>query len=104
MKLLTAMLMTVSGLLVVSMISTAQAQQNDSFTGIVEQVWDDGFRLNTSNQTLRVDSWKACRDLTARHVSVGDRLTVTGEFERGEFDAFSISDSEGVGVCPSRNR
>lgn len=104
MKLFTAMLMAVSGWLVVGMVSTARAQQNNSFTGTVEQVWEDGFRLNMSNQTLRVDSWKPCRDLTARHVSVGDRLTVTGEFERGEFDAFSISDSEGVRVCPPRNR
>jgi hypothetical protein len=32
-------------------------------------------------------------------VSVGDRLTVTGEFEGREFDAFSLTRSDGLALC-----
>lgn len=99
MKLLTAALVMLSGLTVVGGVSTVQAQQSGSFTGTVQRVWEDGFSLNTGARTLRVDSWDLCGDFTANHVSVGDRLTVTGEFEGGEFDAFSITDSDGTGVC-----
>lgn len=99
MKLLTAMLMTMSGLAVVSMVSTVHAQQNGPLTGTVQRVWEDGFSLNTGDRILRVDSWDLCRDFTTRHISMGDRLTVTGEFEGGEFDAFSITNSEGARVC-----
>ncbi|MBF2077450.1 MAG: hypothetical protein IGR76_02745 [Synechococcales cyanobacterium T60_A2020_003] len=99
MKLLTAMLMTVGGLTVVSMVSTVHAQQNGSFTGTVERVWEDGFRLNTGDRTLRIDSWYVCRDSTASAIAVGDRLTVTGEFEWGEFDAFSITTTNGESLC-----
>ncbi|MGJ3245665.1 MAG: hypothetical protein ACFE0I_06260 [Elainellaceae cyanobacterium] len=70
-----------------------------AFTGTVERVWEDGLQLNTGNRTLRVDSWDVCGDFTANHVSVGDRLTVTGEFDGGEFDAFSLTDSDGSAVC-----
>ena len=38
-------------------------------------------------------------DNTARHVSVGNRLVVTGEYERGEFDAFSIENSYQEKIC-----
>jgi hypothetical protein len=70
-----------------------------SFTGTVEQVWEDGLRLNTGDRSLRVDTWDLCGDFTANSVAVGDRLTVTGEFDGGEFDAFSMTNSDGVAVC-----
>jgi len=62
----------------------------NSYTGIVEQVWEDGFRLNTGDRSFRVDSWDVYGDNTAQFVQVGDRVTITGEFEGGEFDAFTI--------------
>ena len=48
---------------------------------------------------VRVDSWDVCGDNTPRHVSVDDRLVVTGEYERGEFDAFSIENSYQEKIC-----
>ncbi|MGF1489115.1 MAG: hypothetical protein ACFBSE_18665 [Prochloraceae cyanobacterium] len=71
----------------------------NTFTGNVERVWEDGFTLRTEARRITVDSWDLCGDFTARHVAVGDRLTVTGEFERGEFDAFSIETLEQKQVC-----
>ena len=59
-------------------------------TGTVERVWEDGFQLNTGDRTLRVDTWDVYGDSTATYVSVGDELTITGEFENGEFDAFTV--------------
>lgn len=64
-----------------------------TYTGTVERVWEDGFRLDTGDRTLRVDAWGVYGDHTPNHVAVGDQITVTGEFERGEFDAFSIEDA-----------
>ena len=61
------------------------------YQGIVEQVWEDGFRLNTGDRTFRVDSWDVYGDATASYLSVGDRVTLTGEFDGGEFDAFTIT-------------
>ena len=83
-------------------ISAAPQTSGTAFTGTVERVWEDGLRLNTGDRTLRVDSWGLCSDFTASYVSVGDRLTVTGQFDGGEFDAFSITNSDNTGVCPSR--
>lgn len=62
----------------------------ESFNGIVEQVWEDGFRLNTGTRTLMVDSWDLYGDDTRARINLGQRLSVSGEFEGGEFDAFSI--------------
>jgi hypothetical protein len=103
MKLLKAGLITLSGLIAVSVISHAHAQQDNSFTGTVERVWEDGFRLNTGDRTLRVDAWELCGDSTASHISVDDQLTVTGEFELGEFDAFSITRPDDTAVCSQEN-
>ncbi|MDJ1175768.1 hypothetical protein [Roseofilum capinflatum] len=77
-------------------------------TGTVERVWEDGLSLNTGDRTLRVDTWDLYGDSTPAHISVGDELTISGEFEGGEFDAFSIEGgstavSEGVGVPASRS-
>jgi len=100
MNLRKAALVTVSGLIVVTMAPNANAQQgNNSFTGTVQRVWEDGFRLNTGNRTIRVDSWDLCGDATARYINVGDQLTVTGEFEWGEFDAMSITRPDGEAAC-----
>lgn len=62
----------------------------NAHSGVVERVWEDGFQLNTSNRTLRVDAWDVYGDNTASYISVGDRITITGEFENGEFDAFTV--------------
>lgn len=101
MKLLTAGAIVLSGLIAVGVISSVRAQNSGSFTGTVERVWEDGFRLNTGDRNLRVDSWDVCGDFTANHVAVGDRLTVTGEFDGGGFDAFSITNNSGTAVCNS---
>jgi hypothetical protein len=61
-----------------------------TYTGTVEQVWEDGFRLNTGDRTFRVDTWDVYGDNTASHVAVGDSITITGEFDDGEFDAFTV--------------
>ncbi|ESA38674.1 hypothetical protein N836_31180 [Leptolyngbya sp. Heron Island J] len=95
MKLSTAALMTVSSLAVVSVVFDAHAQQSDSFTGTVQRVWEDGFRLDTGDRSLRVDSWDLYGDSTASYIMVGDQITVNGEFAGREFDAFSITDSDG---------
>ncbi|NJL36572.1 MAG: hypothetical protein HC840_09000 [Leptolyngbyaceae cyanobacterium RM2_2_4] len=67
------------------------AQNRFSLTGIVERVWEDGFSLNTGNRPLPVDAWDLYGDATQSYVSVGEQLTVSGEFEGQEFDAFSIT-------------
>lgn len=63
---------------------------SDSYSGRVERVWEDGFQLNVGNRTLRVDAWDVYGDNTGSYISVGDRVTITGEFENGKFDAFTI--------------
>jgi len=87
----TATLVMLSGLTVVGIVSTAQAQQSASFTGTVQRVWEDGFRLNTGDRSLRVDTWDLYGDATASYIRVGDQITMTGEFDGREFDAFSIT-------------
>lgn len=70
-----------------------------SFVGTVQRVWEDGFLLESGERTLTVDTWDRCGDNTAQSVAVGDSVTVTGEFEGGEFDAFSLADSAGRQIC-----
>ena len=62
-----------------------------TYTGIVERVWEDGFRLDTGNRTLWVDTWDLYGDNTPNNIVVGYRISVTGEFDRIEFDASSIT-------------
>ncbi len=81
-----------------SVTSIAQARGN-SFSGTIERVWEDGFRLKTEERSLRVDSWDVCGDNTSRNLSEGDRVTVDGEFDGREFDAFSITKEGDVKVC-----
>jgi hypothetical protein len=64
-------------------------------SGTVERVWEDGFSLNTGSRTIRVDSWDVFGDNTRRHVAVGDRVQVTGEFSGGEFDAATVTGGSG---------
>jgi len=77
----------------------ANAQDTTTFSGKVNRVWEDGFRLKTASRSITVDSYDVCGDNTARHIQVGNQITVTGEFEWGEFDAFSITDADGEEVC-----
>ena len=80
-------------------VARLQAQSNGSFTGTVQRVWEDGFRLDADGRTVRVDTWDVCGDATASYVKVSDRLTVEGEFEGGEFDAFSLTNDAGESLC-----
>lgn len=99
MKLLAAGAIALGGLAAFGIVSSVHAQTSGSFTGTVERVWEDGFRLNTGERTLRVDSWDVCGDFTTRYVTVGDRLTVTGEFDGREFDAFTMTAGDGTALC-----
>lgn len=76
----------------------AQAQ-GATFSGRVHRVWEDGFQLSNGQHSIIVDSYDICGDNTARHITVGEQVTVTGEFEGGEFDAFSITKANGKSVC-----
>lgn len=83
----------------ISTNSIASSSQDTTVTGAVEQVWEDGFRLNTGERTLRVDSWDVCGDNTMSHLSANDRVNVSGEFSGLEFDADSITDNQETPVC-----
>ena len=101
MKVLVTSSALLSVIIATSITSIAQAQGN-LFSGTVERVWEDGFRLKTEGHSLTVDSWDLCGDYTALKLSEGDRVTVDGEFDDREFDAFSIKkvdDVDGVEVC-----
>ncbi|QQE67444.1 hypothetical protein GFS31_41570 (plasmid) [Leptolyngbya sp. BL0902] len=73
------------------MSNRSLASRSTSFNGTVSNVWEDGFSLNLGSQILRVDSWDLYGDSTRNFVSIGDRLTVLGEFDDREFDASSIT-------------
>ena len=62
-----------------------------SHTGTVKRVWEDGFRLHTGEQTLWVNTSNLSGENTLANITVGDQLKVTGEFQRIEFDAASIT-------------
>ena len=90
-KELTLVGITVVGMNIPNIFSSLHAQ-NNNFTGTVERVWEDGFRLDTGERTLRVDTWNVYGDNTPQNVAVGDRVSVTGEFDGGEFDANFVYD------------
>ena len=73
--------------------------QGNTFSGTVERVWEDGFRLNTGDRAFRVDSWDVCGDNTTNHLLADQQVNVSGEFSGLEFDAFSVTDQEGNPVC-----
>ncbi len=83
------------------LVSCASAGQTQSgpLTGTIERVWEDGFSINTGDRTVNVDAWDVCGDNTQQNVSVGDELTVEGEFSGGEFDASAITNAEGENLC-----
>lgn len=80
-------------------LSIALEEEDTTFTGTVERVWEDGFRLNTGDRQFRVDSWDVCGDNTVRYLSTDNQVKVSGEFSGLEFDAFSITDNQGTPVC-----
>lgn len=83
---------------VLGVFQPAQADTR-SLTGVVERVWEDGFRLRVGDRAITTDTWAVCGDFTARHVRVGDQLTVIGEFEGREFDVYGITHANGQQVC-----
>ena len=88
------------GVVVFGIVNSAMAQERENLlSGEVEQVWEDGFQLQDSDRSIRIDSWDVCEDNTSGNIKIGDRVTVTGEFEGREFDAFSIVKSDGTNVC-----
>ncbi|ERT06178.1 hypothetical protein M595_3900 [Lyngbya aestuarii BL J] len=89
----------VLGIVAATVFPSAVQANNDSFSGTIEQVWEDGFRLQSDSRTITVDSWDVCGDNTSRHLSAGEQVTVVGEFEDGEFDAFSITKADGAAAC-----
>lgn len=74
---------------------SAGRSEYDLQRGTVERVWADGFRLNTGSRAFDVDTWEVFGDNTRRHVSVGDRVEVSGEFSGREFDAYSVTAAGG---------
>jgi hypothetical protein len=70
-----------------------------SLTGTVERVWEDGFSINTGDRTVTVDAWDVCGDNTSQAVSVGDQITVAGEFSALEFDASALTNAAGESLC-----
>lgn len=79
--------------------TSAAQMQNGVLTGTVERVWEDGFSINTGDRTVNVDSWNLCGDNTQQSVSVGNELTVEGEFDDGEFDASAITNANDENIC-----
>lgn len=73
--------------------------QSSPLTGTVERVWEDGLSLNMGDRTVNVDAWDVCGDNTQQNVSVGNELTVEGEFSGREFDASAITNAKGEKVC-----
>ena len=75
------------------------ASPRGDFDGTVGRVWDDGFQLHTGARRITVDAYDLCGDNTYRRIAVGEQLRVTGAFEGGEFDAFTLLRADGRSVC-----
>jgi hypothetical protein len=93
-----AVLLGVAGLGFVALSAMAERQET-AFNGTVQRVWEDGFRLESGDRTLTVDTWALCDDRTAQYLATGDAVSVIGEFDDGEFDAFSLTDSADSQIC-----
>jgi hypothetical protein len=87
------------GFLILANVPAMARNQSSSFSGRVRQVWEDGFSLNSNGRSITVDTYDICGDNTTSHISVGDQVSVTGEFDEGEFDAFSVTKANGTRVC-----
>ncbi|MEO1147452.1 MAG: hypothetical protein AAFY26_17855 [Cyanobacteria bacterium J06638_22] len=92
-----------TGLAVYGLAMRTEAQETP-ITGTVTRVWEDGFRFDTGDRTIVVDTWSLCGDATESSVAEGDRLTLTGEFDGREFDAFSMVNAAGTAICRSGDR
>ena len=96
---------TLLGAMIAVSINPMALAQDNTFSGTVETVLDDGFILNTGERSLKVDSDDRCDDKTLSKLSQGDKLTVTGEFDdddndgNKEFDAHSITKEDNVNIC-----
>ncbi|WP_295884644.1 DUF5666 domain-containing protein [uncultured Thiohalocapsa sp.] len=77
--------------ILVSACNATQGSGRTTLSGEVERVWEDGFRLNTGQRSVTVDSWDVFGDNTRSQVRVGQRVNVSGEMSGGEFDASSIT-------------
>jgi len=105
MKKIFILLTTLSSMTFVNISVITNAQNRIlKLTGTVDRVWDDGFILKTKHKNITVDSWDLCGDNTFRYLSEGDLLVVRGEYEGGEFDTFSLENSNKQKICPGRYR
>ncbi|MEA5534953.1 hypothetical protein [Crocosphaera sp. XPORK-15E] len=91
------------GVLIFPISSLIAQNRESSLTGRIQQVWEDGFRLETTDRKITVDSYDVCGDNTTRHLSVGDQVTVRGEMSGREFDAFSITKADDTRVCVQKS-
>jgi len=73
-----------------TVVTGFSSQAEMTYKGTVERVWEDGFRLNTGDRVLTIDAWDVYGDNTPQSITVGDQVTVTGELDGKQFDAFSI--------------
>ena len=89
-----ALAVLATGVAILVIFNPRISHAQSTYTGTVEKVWEDGFRLPAGDHTLRVDSWNVYGDNTTSGLNVGALITITGEFEGLEFDAFSIADTE----------
>jgi hypothetical protein len=87
------------GTVILADVPVIAQYQGSSFSGRVLRVWEDGFRLKTSKRSIIVDTDDICEDNTRYHLSPGDKVTVTGVFDEGEFNAFSVTKADGKSVC-----
>lgn len=77
--------------ILVSACNATQGSDRTTLSGEVERVWEDGFRLNTGERSVKVDAWDVFGDNTRSRIQVGQRVDVSGEMSWGEFDASSIT-------------
>lgn len=72
--------------------------------GTVERVWEDGLRLQTQGDSVRVDTWAVCGDTTPLHIRAGDTLRIEGDQELTGLDAAAITRADGQPACPAEAR
>lgn len=79
----------------------SSATTDGGVTGTVERVREDELTLQRGDDgTMVVDTWSVCGDHTARHISVGDEVTVFADRDRRDYDAWRILDADGDPACP----
>lgn len=90
------------GVSILAGVSVLADDRDLTLTGRIDRVWEDGFQLQTDRQSIAVDTYDICGDYTTQHLSAGDQITLVGEFDEGEFDAFSVTKADGSSVCTTR--